>query len=129
MSTIKILFRMGEVHPTSFPPITSTNVGIKNQNFLILILMLLPFLIFRKWYIQKMPGCSTEVSLKKTFIVPFYGWCLTASRLQSHFKNTVYFFPFSFQNFLVLIWLTSETKKDENQPWSNPMVLGLKTLD
>ena len=30
--------------------------------------------------------------LKKNFMAPFYGWGSTASRLQSHFEEAVYFF-------------------------------------
>ena len=40
---------------------------------------------------------------KKNFMAPFYGWGSTASRLQSHYKEAVYFLPLSFQIFLVLI--------------------------
>ena len=39
---------------------------------------------------------------------PFYGWGSTASRLQSHFEEVVYYLPPSFQKVLVLIWSTSE---------------------
>ena len=31
--------------------------------------------------------------LKKSFMALFYGWSSTASRLQSHYKETVHFFP------------------------------------
>ena len=42
--------------------------------------------------------------LKRTyFIVPFYGWGSTVSRLQSHYEETVYFLPLGPQEFLVLI--------------------------
>ena len=37
------------------------------------------------------------------FMLPFYGWGSTASRLQSHYEETVYFLPLSSQKFLVLI--------------------------
>ena len=30
---------------------------------------------------------------KKNFMAPFYGWGSTASRLQRHFEETVYFLP------------------------------------
>ena len=40
--------------------------------------------------------------LKKKFMTPFYGWGSTVSRLQSHYKETDYFLPFSFQELLVL---------------------------
>ena len=46
---------------------------------------------------------------KKTTLWPlFYGWDLTASRLQSHHEEAVYFLPLSSQKFLVLILSTSE---------------------
>ena len=37
----------------------------------------------------------------------------TASRLQSHYEETVYFLPLSSQKFLVLIRSTSEGRKAE----------------
>ena len=40
---------------------------------------------------------------KQNFIAPFYGWGSTASRLQSHCEEIVYFLPLSSQKFLVLI--------------------------
>ena len=40
---------------------------------------------------------------KKNFTTPFYEWGLTASRLQSHYKETVYFLPLGPQDFLALI--------------------------
>ena len=36
-------------------------------------------------------------------MTPFYGWGSTASRLQSHYEEAVYFLPLSSQKFLVLI--------------------------
>ena len=38
----------------------------------------------------------------------FYGWGSTASRLQSHYEEAVYFLPLSSQKFPVLIWSTSK---------------------
>ena len=38
----------------------------------------------------------------------FCVWGSTVSRLQSHYEETIYFLPLSFQKFLVLIWSTSE---------------------
>ena len=35
---------------------------------------------------------------KKNFMVPFYGWDSIASRLQSHFEETVNFLPLSSQD-------------------------------
>ena len=46
-------------------------------------------------------------------MAPFYGWGSTASRLQSHYKETIFFLPGSPQNFLVLTWPTSEGWKAE----------------
>ena len=48
------------------------------------------------------------LKLKKTFIVPYYGWGLTVSRLQGQNKKTVYFLPLTPPEFVVLILLTSE---------------------
>ena len=50
---------------------------------------------------------------KKNFMAPFYGWGSNATRLQSHYKETAYFLPFSSQEFLELDWLTSEGWKVE----------------
>ena len=47
-------------------------------------------------------------SQKKNFMATFYGWGSTASKLHSHYEETVYFLPLSPQKFLVLILLTSE---------------------
>ena len=44
----------------------------------------------------------------------FYGWDPTASRLDSHYKEAVYFIPLSSEEFLVLIWLTLEGWKTES---------------
>ena len=38
----------------------------------------------------------------------------TASRLQSHFEEAVYFLPLSSQKLLVLIWLTTEKLKSDS---------------
>ena len=35
-------------------------------------------------------------------MIPFYRWDSTVSRLRSHYKDTVYFLPLSFQEHLVL---------------------------
>ena len=58
---------------------------------------------------------------KKNFMAPFYGWGSTASRLQSHYKETVYFLPLSFQIFLVSF---DQPRKDErlSRPWNHPVV-------
>ena len=44
----------------------------------------------------------------KNFMIPFYRWGSPVSRLQSHYKETVYFLPLSPREFLILIWSTSE---------------------
>ena len=41
-------------------------------------------------------------------MTPFNGWGSTASRVWSHYKETVYFLQLSPQKFLVLDWSTSE---------------------
>ena len=51
---------------------------------------------------------------KSSFMIPFYGWGSSASRLKSHYEQTVYFLPLSAQTFLVLIWSTSEEWKAES---------------
>ena len=45
---------------------------------------------------------------------PFYGWDSTASRLQSHFREAIYFLPLSSQKFLAVILSTSEGWKAES---------------
>ena len=56
-------------------------------------------------------------------IAPFYGWGSTASRLESHFEEAVYFLPLSSQKLLVLM--------DEklNRARSHPVVLNTGPLD
>ena len=41
-------------------------------------------------------------------MAPFFGWSLTALKLQSHYEETVYFLQLSLHQFLVLIWSTLE---------------------
>ena len=41
-------------------------------------------------------------------MAPFYGWGSTTSRLQSHYKEAVYFLPLSSKKFPVLIWSALE---------------------
>ena len=53
--------------------------------------------------------------LKNTnFIAPFYGCGSTASELQSHYEEAVYFLLLSSQRSLVLIWSTLEGQKAES---------------
>ena len=47
-------------------------------------------------------------------MAPFYGWGSTASRLQSCFKEAVYFLPLSSHKFLVLLLSTLEGWKAES---------------
>ena len=47
-------------------------------------------------------------------MAPFYGWDPTASRLQSHCKEIIYFSSLSFQKSLIFIWSTSEGWKAES---------------
>ena len=47
-------------------------------------------------------------------MIPFYGWVLTASRLQSYYEETVDLVSLSPQEFLKLIWSTSERWKAES---------------
>ena len=56
-------------------------------------------------------------------MAPFYGWGSTASRLESHFEEAVYFLPLSSQKLLVLM--------DEklNRARSHPVVLNTGPLD
>ena len=37
--------------------------------------------------------------LKESFMVPYYGWDSTASRLQSHCEEALYFLPLSYHRF------------------------------
>ena len=62
------------------------------------------------------------------FLPPFYGWCWTASRLQSHYKERVHFLPPSPRNSSHSFY---QTRKDErlSQPWGHPVVLNLGPLD
>ena len=69
--------------------------------------------------IRRFKRCFSHFSifindLKKNFVVPFYGWDSTFSRLQSHYEETVYFLQLSPQEFLVLIWSTLEEWKAES---------------
>ena len=50
---------------------------------------------------------------KKIFMAPFYIWHSTASRLQNHYEEAVYFLPLSSQKFL-LILSTSKGWKAES---------------
>ena len=47
-------------------------------------------------------------------MVAFYGWGWTVSRLHCHYEETVYFLPLSPQEFLILIWSTSQGWKAES---------------
>ena len=66
-------------------------------------------------------------NLKKNFMVPFYGWGSTVSRLLSHYKETVYFLPFSSLESHSI----DRLRKNESLswPWSHPVVLNPGSLD
>ena len=53
-------------------------------------------------YALRLAADSDNANLKKS-LAPFYGWGSTVSRLQSHFKETVYLLLLSSQDFLILI--------------------------
>ena len=57
-------------------------------------------LVFKKTFFHK--------KLYGPFWMAPYVWGSTVLRLQGHYKKTVYFLPFSFQEFLALNWSTSE---------------------
>ena len=59
-------------------------------------------------------GIIDKKKRKKNFTIPFYGWSSTASSLQSHYEEAVYFLQLSSQKFLVLILSTSEGWKAES---------------
>ena len=49
------------------------------------------------------PGSGCAALRRKNVLAPFFGWGSTASRLQSHYEEAVYFVPLCSQNFQVLI--------------------------
>ena len=53
------------------------------------------------------------INIKKT-PATFHGWDSAASRLKSHYEETVYFLPINLQKFLVPIWRTLERWKAES---------------
>ena len=65
---------------------------------------------------------------KQNFLVPFYGLVYTATKLQSHYREIVYFELLSSLEFVVLI---PSTWVDEGQfpPWSHVVVSSLEILD
>ena len=50
----------------------------------------------------------------KNFHGPFYKLSSTASRLQSHYEELIYFYPLGPRKYLALILSTSEEKKAES---------------
>ena len=62
------------------------------------------------------------------FMAPFNGWGSTASRLQSHYEEAVYFLPQISLKFPVLVWSTSEDKR-LSRSWSQTVVFKLGPLD
>ena len=94
--------------------------------FVALLLSLMPLVkICSIWYLHCLSDytyidfCIISVPVngrcffKKKLYSPF-GWGSTASRLQSHYEETVCFLPVSSQEFLVLISSTSEGWKAES---------------
>ena len=65
---------------------------------------------------------------KQNFLVPFYGLVYTATKLQGHYREIVYFELLSSLKFVVLI---PSTWVDEGQfsPWSHVVVSSLEILD
>ena len=61
-------------------------------------------------------------------MAPFYEWGSTASRLQSHFEEAVYFLPLSSRNSL---YSFDSPRRHErlSRPWSHPVVLNMHPLD
>ena len=53
----------------------------------------LPELIYSN-NLERFGNYNFRVSLKKNFMAPFYGWVSTVSKLQSQYKETVYFLLF-----------------------------------
>ena len=51
---------------------------------------------------------SDAKTLTLNFMAPLYGWASAVSRLQRHYKETVYFLPLSPQEVLILIGSNSE---------------------
>ena len=66
------------------------------------------FVLFDFWPYSFLSLCMDDLILKKNFMALFYGCVSTASRLQSHFEEAVYFLPLSFQKFLVINLSTSK---------------------
>ena len=55
-----------------------------------------------------------QIQLKNfNFLAFFYGWGSTASRVQNHYEEAVYFLPLSSKKFVVLIWSNLEGWKAE----------------
>ena len=57
----------------------------------------------------------------------FYVWGSTASMLQSHYEEAIYFLPLNSQKFLALDW--SRKNEKLSRPWSHPMALNKGPLD
>ena len=61
------------------------------------------------WYVPEINSSEKtdkvlKLKKKKKLYGLFFGWGSTVSRLQSHYEETVYFLPFSCQEFLVFNW-------------------------
>ena len=57
---------------------------------------------------NKINGYCVQTNWKKSLWPPFYVWVSSVARLQSHYEETDYFLTLITQEFLVLIWSTSE---------------------
>ena len=74
------------------------------------------YFLFDSSQVKRSLTCSIKnvVKKKKKIMTLFYGWGSTVSKLQmSHYGETVYFLPRITQEFLAVIWSTSEGWKAE----------------
>ena len=81
--------------------------------FIITFFYLFGTVLFTNCFVVLLSVKIFHKTKKKPLWPLFCGWCSTVSRLQSHYKETVYFLPFISQEFLVLIWSIYEVWKAE----------------
>ena len=93
-----ILFQSDFDHPEQI-----TNLESKPWNVAVLDSGATNTVAGKEWYSCYLSSLSCFFLKKTNFIFPFYGWGSTASRLQSHFEEAVYFLLLSSQKLLVLI--------------------------
>ena len=98
---------------------------------------ILPLVPRNSWYSFDQPWKDERLSrpwshlvafFLKNFIAPFCGWGSTASRLQRHYEETVYFLPLVPRNF----WYSFDrSRKDErlSRLWSQLVDLNTEPLD